>query len=154
MTRRTVTLDGFQKAMVALQPELRKRAVRGLRSAAMRLEGMVVIEIERVGAVNLGDLKNSVTRRNVDDGAIVTVEAPHAAPIEEGTRPFRPPTRPLMLWAMRKFGVDERAAWRIARAVAKRIEEKGIEPRYYFRTAMELARDVMREELEREIRRP
>lgn len=152
MTRKVVTLDGFQKAVVALHPELRRRAVRGLRSAARRLEGLVVEEINRVGAVNLGTLRDSVTTRNEEDGAIVTVDAPHAGPIETGTRPFRPPLRPLALWAQRKFGVDEGEAWRIARAVQRKIERDGIAPRWYFRTALELGADLMRTEIEREIR--
>lgn len=153
MTVRAVTLDGFQRAILALNPELRARTVRGLRSAARLLQGAVTQEITRVGAVNLGQLRDSVSVTNVEDGADVTVDAPHAAPIEEGTRPFRPPLRPLTLWAMRKFSVDEGEARRIARAVAAKIEKHGIEPRWFFRTAIADSEDAMRRAIEYEVRR-
>jgi hypothetical protein len=152
MTTKAVTLTGYQRAVLALVPELRTKTIRGLRAAARVLQARVVEEISAVGAVNLGTLRDSVSVTNVDDGAIVTVDAPHAAPMEEGTRPFRPPLRPLMLWAQRKFSVDEGEAWRIARAVAAKIEKNGIEPRRYFATAIEESQAMMRSEIEHEIR--
>lgn len=154
MTVKTVTLEGWQRALLALNPELRRKTIRGLRGAARVLQAEVVQQIHAVGAVNLGELAKSVSVTTVEDGAEVTVDAPHAAPIEEGTRPFRPPLRPLMLWALRKFSLDEGEAWRVARAVAAQIEKEGIAPRYYFATALEEAAGEMRDEIAREVAGP
>lgn len=151
--RHAVTLDQFQRALIKLRPELEKKVVRGLRSAALRLQGRVVTEIDAAGAVNSGILRASVKVRQTSDGAVVGVDAPYAAPIEEGTRPFTPPVMPLVRWAERKFGVDSGEAWRIARAVQAKFAREGIAPRYFFRWAVYRGRDDVREELAREIKR-
>lgn len=153
MVRKRVTLEGFARELETLSPALKGAVTRGLRSAALRLEGMVKEEIELAQpfpAVDRGELKASVTTVRHPDGANVEVQAPHAAIIEDGTRPFRPPLAPLIAWASRKFGANEREAKRIAWAVADKIASNGIAPRHYFEKAWvrvqpEIAKEIRRE---------
>lgn len=151
-TRHVIGLDDFQRALLKLRPDLRKKTVRALQSAALRLQGRVVESIDAAGAVDRGTLRASVKMRKTKEGGTVSVDAPHAAPIEVGTRPFTPPAGPLVRWAMRKFGVDAGEAWRIARAIQRKFSREGIAPRYYFRRALYAARSDIREELAREIK--
>lgn len=46
-------------------------------------------------------------------------QAPYAEFVSTGTRPHFPPIAPLKIWARIVLG-DEKAAWRVARAIAKR----------------------------------
>ena len=87
---------------------------------------------------DLGTLRRSVMTTFVPDGAIVRVTAPHAAPLEYGARPFRPPLGPLVEWAKRK-GLEnpKAAAWFIAR----KFERFGFPPRRYFSTGLRNSAD-------------
>lgn len=79
--------------------------VRGLRSAALRTKGEVVIQIDTAKpypAVDRGTMRRSVDVDNHPDGALLSVDAPYAAAIENGTRPFFPPLAPLEDWVIRK----------------------------------------------------
>ena len=140
MTTRSVTADQFAAIMEGLPEKFEQAAIRGLRSAAMRLEGMVVDEIrtaEPNPAVAQGELASSVVTTRVEDGSIVKVEAPHGAMMEEGTRPHFPPLQPLRDWARVKgFATDDESADRIAWAVAIKISKHGIAPRHFFAKAV------------------
>lgn len=67
--------------------------------------------------------------------AILGNYAPHAAIIEQGARPFRPPIGPLLRWAKRVLGDPSQPpdysseVWALATYTQKKIEERGIEPR-------------------------
>lgn len=102
---RTVTLTEFETRVGNFVPELRTAYVRGFQRAALRLNAYTVEEIDTAKpypAVDTGELRSSVDATFVDDGAIVTVDAPHAGIIEYGTRPFTPPLAPLVEWVKRK----------------------------------------------------
>lgn len=155
--RQRLTLGQFAKALPALAPEVEQATIRGLRSAAQRGVGFLVDEIDHASpspAVNLGDLRRSVTYEPTPDGAVLDVAAPHAAPINFGTRPFRPPLAPLILWAQQKgIAADDKEAKRIAWAVASKIEKDGIAPRHFANKAYArmwaIAPDEVAVELER-----
>lgn len=130
-----VTLSQFARVCVTLEPRLRAGMVEGLRSAALRHQGLIVEEIQNASphpAVDTGALQQSVTTVNVPDGSIVQVTAPHAGPIDQGTRPFRPPIAPLAEWAKRKglAGTDAEAR-SVAFAISRSFEQRGIAPRNF-----------------------
>ncbi len=58
--------------------------------------------------------------------------------VEFGTRPHFPPVAPLILWALRKFGVGVDEAYEIARGVQFRIAARGTEGVHMFRDAWQL----------------
>jgi transcriptional regulator GlxA family with amidase domain len=141
MTVKRMTLTQFQRQVVALVPELEKAMVKGFRLGAQRLKGVVVEKIRETNAVASGQLAASVGVSLVPDGALVTVDAPHAGFVEEGTRPHRPPLQPLIDWVKTKgLARDDRQARSIAFAVQRAIALRGTRPRFYFRDAWEQAR--------------
>jgi len=92
--------------------------------------GIVVETIDRTmphKPVDSGGYRASWASEKTTDGARVYSDAPHAVFIERGTRPHWPPSKPLVLWAVRKFGYDDGP--RIAYFVRKKIAEKGTAPR-------------------------
>lgn len=132
----SVTIDQFAVILGKLDSKIEAAVVRGLRSAAMRLQGMVVHEIDQAEphpAVDRGELRNSTRFERTDLGAILSMDAPHAGIMEYGARPFFPPTAPLAAWALRKgLADDEEEAEEVAFAIARHISQMGIEPRGYF----------------------
>jgi hypothetical protein len=151
MTVRHVTLSQFERAMIGLEPKLRRNVIRGLRAAALRLETLVVEELETATphpAVATSALKRSVSVERVEDGAVVAVTAPHAPMIENGTRPFFPPIGPLAEWALQKGLAKTPAEARgVAFVVARKIAERGIEPRHFFKKAWDRFPDALRAEI-------
>lgn len=155
MTVHRVTLDHFTRILIALSPKIEAAVVRGLRSGALRLQGMVVEEIDAAQpypAVDRGELRGSVEYSREADGALVYVDAPHAPHLEYGTRPFWPPQEPLMRWVLRKgFAEDETEAAGIAYAIRKKISEEGIAPRGYMAKAFQRVLPVVIQEVEKEL---
>lgn len=135
MTVHTITLSAFIQRMATLGGDVEAAVVRGLQSAAMRLDGRVVHEIDHADphpAVDRSELRNSVEVVPTDKGAIVKVTAPHAKIINDGTRPFWPPLQPLIDWLTRKQLVPEEEIPMRARMIQRAIAARGIAPRHYF----------------------
>lgn len=100
-----VSLAQFGHILAHLDDKLEDAIVRGLQSAGQAMVGVVVEEIDTAQpypAVDRGEMRNSVNAENVSDGAIVTINAPHAPFLEYGTRPHRPPVAPILEWVKRK----------------------------------------------------
>lgn len=150
----TMTLQEFQKWLRKQPAVYRGAVVRGLRSAAHRGVGIIVQEIDNAEphpAVNTGRLRQSARARNTADGADVEVDAPHAAVMNDGARPFKPPLWPLVEWAVRKFSITQSEAYAVAKSVQKKIMAEGIEPRHYFDKAMKRIEEIVNEEVQREL---
>lgn len=125
-----LSVTQFQDWLVRARPDIEHAVIRGLRGGALMLERQVVEEIEEVEAVDTGEMKQSVSTERVDDGAIVAVKAPHAAPMEYGTRPFTPPFEPIYEWVKRKgLGRMIGPQQRIKRGRRTAFEESGDEGR-------------------------
>lgn len=138
MTTYNITLSDFAKRMAALGGDVEAAVVRGLQSAAMRLDGMVVHEIDHASphpAVDRGELRNSRDLVMTPKGAVLTITAPHGAAIENGTRPFRPPFKSIYEWLLRKKLVEPDQASARAWAIVNAIAQRGIAPRHYMKKA-------------------
>jgi hypothetical protein len=150
----TLSLSQFADLVDDMPKEVEQAVVRGLRSASLRAVEFVVYEIDHAKpypAVNFGVLRNSVKRAATPSGAVVFVDAPHFPFIEYGTRPHMPPIAPLVVWATRKFGVEENEARAIAWAVAKKIAVAGTEPRFVFAKAMKRLAEIVPGEITHEL---
>lgn len=150
-----VTLDQFARYVGQLPGALEGAIIKGLRSAAMRGVAEVAEQINAVTPyppIDTGELARSVAYSSLERGGRCGVDAPHAAVMEEGARPFTPPLAPLEAWARRKFSVDDQEAKRIARAVQGKIRRYGIAPRHYFRASMVMIRRYAVIEVERELK--
>ena len=152
-----VSLGAFIKRVESLPKDLRQGTIKGLQSAAARGVGFVVEEINRATpfpAVDRGELQQSARVEMLPDGARIEVDAPHAAVVELGSRPFTPPLEPLIEWALRKgLAEDEEEAEDIAWGIRKRFQEEGYFPRYYFRKAMARTFAIIGEEVASELRK-
>ena len=155
MAKYRITIDGFIRRSREIPEDLRRASVRGFQAAGLVLAAEVPVQISRTSphpAVDTGALRNSVQFTPLPDGCVVSVTAPHAAPIENGTRPFSPPLRPLIEWALRKGLADtEEEAKQVAFRVRAAIRRRGIAPRYYFRTAWQKSRPAMRRAIKAEL---
>ncbi|MFW6087399.1 MAG: hypothetical protein ACODAG_09350 [Myxococcota bacterium] len=152
-----VTPDEFAWIIESLPEKMEKAIVRGLRSAAHRMWGFVVEEIDTAKpypAVDRGELRSSVGVTSVPDGADVHVDAPHAPFLEWGTRPHWPPFEPIYHWVQRKgLAADPDEAEDVARAVQLKIAMFGTEPRGYMAKAYQRTLDIVMEEIEHELER-
>jgi hypothetical protein len=145
-----MSLPDFERWLLRLAPNTERAVIRGLQAGAMRVKVEVVREINRQGLVDIGDLRNSVNLTHHTDGATVSVDSPHAAPLEYGARPFYPPLAPLAAWALRKgLASDEKQAMGIARGIAGKFATQGFPPRAFFRTAVQTAMPAVRAEINR-----
>lgn len=152
MTVHNVTLDQFARIVMTMDVGMENAIIRGLRSAARRLQTFVVEEIDAAEKVDRGELRGSVSYTREADGAMVSVDAPHASIVDLGTRPFRPPIEPLAAWALRKgLADDEDEAERIAWGIANMIEKFGIRPSNYMAKAWQRVIPVVISEVEREL---
>jgi hypothetical protein len=99
---------------------------------------MLVKEIELAGLEYTGQLKNSWQIKKEGDDVIVGSPLVWARVMDEGRLPGKmPPVDVLFPWVFQKIGGgDEKEIRRIAFAVAKKIAQKGIEPRHYVRNAL------------------
>jgi len=155
MTTHRYTLDQYS-GVVKKIPDLAEAAiVRALRSAAQRTKVEVVIQIDTASpfpAVDTGLLRRSVEVDNLPDGALLSVMAPYAAAVEDGSRPHMPPVAPILEWVKRKrlagrrpsksaggtkMDAYERESKAIAWAIALHIKRYGTSPRHYFQKSME-----------------
>lgn len=146
-----MTIPQFERFLLRLAPATERAVIAGLQAGGLLLRGNVVREIRAQGLVDMATLVNSVTYTPVADGSIVAVEAPHAAPLEYGARPFFPPVAPLMAWALRKgLATDEASAKAIAFAIRGKIAKEGIAPRAFFRRAFARTLPQMQAAIDRE----
>ena len=81
---------------------------------------------------------NSVSKFNENEIHIGNT-APYAAHVEVGTRPFKPPLKPLVEWAARKLKKPKtsRVVISFAKAVQRKIMKKGITPQRFIKRATE-----------------
>lgn len=159
MARHRVTLPRFAQALARMGPELERAVIVSLQSSATDLDGRVLQEIDNADpfpAVDRGELRNSRDVDNTARGAVVAVKAPHAAIIEDGTRPFFPPIAPLAAWAKRKgLATSDEEARSIGFLIARKISKDGIAPRHYFAKAFRrfVQSGVVIQHLRRELHR-
>lgn len=155
-TRVDLTLADFAQELGSMSEDMEKAVIKGLRSASAQGVSVVVEKINKTRPyppIDTGELARSVESTTLPRGGRISVDAPHAAIIETGTRPFWPPLQPLMDWAMRKgIAEDEDEAEDIARAIQKKFAFVGMEPRRYFRRSMPKIRKLVVKEVESELK--
>jgi hypothetical protein len=95
----------------------------------------MIIENMREFDVYSKELLKAFDVRVEDGGIVIEIDEPLVF-VEFGTRSHVPPLEPLVKWAKRKFRVKDNEAFAIAKAVQKKISEKGTEPKPVIRTAI------------------
>jgi len=132
----TITLEQLPKAWRREVEENYELAVQACREAAHLAETIVVA----ASPVDQGFFRNAWFVRNVPKGAELVNDAPHAAIVEEGTRPHWPPREPIRAWLVRnatKLGIDpsdEKELNRITFLVCRKIATEGTEPAFILKS--------------------
>lgn len=93
-TYRVNGVRGLQSLFGRHQREREQR----LHAAAMAAAEAGVGIVKRRVPVAHGELRESVRAEARQRGAAIVVDAPHAAPVETGSRPHMPPLAPLLAW--------------------------------------------------------
>jgi hypothetical protein len=104
-----VNLRQFAKIVAGMGDQLEEATIKGLKSAAYHLETIIPEAIQDTkphAPIDNSVLINSHYTTPTERGALVGVDAPHAAFMEYGTRPHRPPFQPLADWCYRKGLID------------------------------------------------
>lgn len=106
-----------------------------LRQATIAGIAATVPDIVESSPVDTGLYAQSWMFDETEFGAILANTAPHAAIIEFGARPFRPPLGPLLSWAKRVLKDSSQPpnyspeVWRLAKGTQNKIAEHGMVPK-------------------------
>lgn len=105
--------------------------------------------------IDTGLYAQSWSVQKLQNEVILGNNAPHAAVIEFGARPFKPPIAPLLAWAKRVLQDTSqppkysKQVWALAVGVQKKIEREGMKPRHVLQNAMPEILENVRLELEK-----
>jgi hypothetical protein len=126
----------FSAILRAKADQLNAAGINGVRKAGAKLIVLLEHHIRNNSPFPLVD-RGRLVQSNVlvltPDGCIVRNDAPYAAPLEYGARPFAPPIQPLIDWAARKGFADPKA---VAWAVRQTFKTKGMKPKRFFAKAL------------------
>lgn len=134
----TVSDDAVRRALSAAPAIIDEELVPAILEAQLLLEREVVDRTPTSGA---GTLRGSIGAlpitfsEGVMIGAVGTSLA-YAQPVEEGSKPHRPPVEPIADWVQRKLGKDPKEAKKIAWGIAGKIAEQGSPGAHMFREGL------------------
>ena len=95
--------------------------------------------------VDTGDLLNSITVEQEEDGSVIVgSKLVYAPAIEFGTRPHYPPTEPIREWAHRKLGLSGEELNRVTKSIQWKIYHVGTPASPYLRPAMNKAPELLK----------
>lgn len=167
---KTVTVKGLGGLKAQLRRDAKKRAKR-VKTAVRRTVRKGAQHVRRNVPVAFSELRDSVK----EEPARILVDAPHAAPVEVGSRPHWPPLAPLVEWVkLRQLqaGVSERSrkhlpgtstqgivadidpeeeAEGIARAIQFKIAREGTEPVHYMARSLPVIERILDTEIKMEL---
>jgi hypothetical protein len=168
------TFENIESLLAAAVGEASERIVRAHRDAANQAKSHVVSLSSEVAA-DQGTFTAAWDVNDEPGGAILLNDAPHAAIVEEGSRPHWPPFWPILEYCARKAKLDYllagvahvgplrydlgdqpifkaepslEALRRKALGVARAIAARGTKPKYILRDAQPVFAEILREEIE------
>jgi hypothetical protein len=137
-----VKLEDFPGRLKADMKAREKRVRHALETTALRGAAYVKTRVPYA----FGELRESVRAQ----GTQIVADAPHAAPVETGSRPHWMPVRALFKWVALKFShlspADQR---RVAYAIQHKIAERGTKPRWYMRGSLPQIQKILDREIKR-----
>jgi len=173
MPTRTIRAADFSAAIRAhLATDTAKMRDAALEAMAFA-ETAAVAATNRLDLVDRGSFKLSWKHNRIPEGAEVRNDSPYAAVIEHGRRPGRPgpPLEPIREWVRRKLRDKIRAGLkreenrrlsrgelddeidRVARAIRKKIHEKGTKPNLILASLEPRIKQVFVREVRRRLRK-
>lgn len=124
------------------RPEAVKRGI----ASAILLNAEIVA---RSAPKDLGDLKRSCRGVLQPGGGYVIVDAPHAAIVEQGSRPHWTSIKNLLPWCIRHSSPEEGPSF--AHALQRKIAREGTKPTWFVRKTLPMQRKILKAEVEREL---
>lgn len=124
-----IGIGDLPKALRRFKGRFLDGGVAAMRRAAMESRGIVVRAVDATkphAPVNTGEYKQRWAVAAVRDGANLYNDAPHAAVIETGAKPYTPPFDPLLQWARQKLRGSSAAALAVVTAARKRTRSKSV----------------------------
>lgn len=144
MTVVRVELRDFPRRIEADMRARDKRVRRGLELAAVRGAAYVKTRVP----VAFETLKDSVKAQ----GTKIVADAPHAAPVETGSRPHWMPIKPLLKWVALRFSHLSPAEQKnVAYAIRAKIAEQGTKPAWYMRGSLPEIQKILDREMRRAV---
>lgn len=137
-----ITSDKLAAALSGERKRVRACIPKASLAACHRLRARIIDEIDKRKITDRGILKNGVrvANRGTDGrfqgGASVIGDAPHTGIVELGARPHpvsKEGRDAIAGWCVRKLGMEEKDAARMAWFISKKIAEVGQKPTYVFR---------------------
>ena len=117
---------GMREATLLAEREVKENTPLGVGGAAAGLHAPIAAREPQVAG-------NAVI-------GVVATSAPHAIPVELGTRPHFPPIQPLEDWARVKLRVPAGEARGVAFAIAHKIAKEGTEGAFMFERGLAASR--------------
>ena len=105
--------------------------------------------------VDTGEMASSWDYEEHSKGVDLGNYAPHSPIVEYGSRPFKPPIRPLLAWAKRvlkdasqppKYSSD---VWKLAKGTQKKIMKEGMAPKHIMEKTLPKILESIQEDMER-----
>lgn len=137
----------FVRRFAEIEAERPEAVKRGIASAIL-LNAEIVA---RSAPKDTGDLKKSVHGVIVSPGGYVVVDAPHAAMVENGSRPHFVPVKALIPWCIRHSSQVEGV--RFAYALQRKIAREGTKPTWFVRKTLPMQRRILKAEVEHELQK-
>lgn len=159
MSTQTVSITNYGARLKLDDQDRRARVVRALYKAALIGETIVAQKTP----VDRGQARNAWAVTPTATGAELYNDAPHAGILELGSRPHRPPLRPILEWVVRKFGTGKNTGKKsfvefsevephlfgIAKAIVRKIEAEGTRPHYMVRDSLPKLAEITKKQVEK-----
>lgn len=156
MSTRKIDLKDFAKEI----GKWSENSVKELKQATIKGIARSIPDLVAASPVDTGLYAQSWDFTEEEYGALLGNYAPYAGIIEYGARPHVPPIGPLLAWAKRVKGQGGKVdtgqretdytpeVWALAKAVQKKISEKGQQPRHIMENMIPLILKNIKTEME------
>ena len=118
--------EEFNNMIVDMRDDIKKRIA----------EKFVEYLKENIRFYDLIASETLINSIEIDNDYNVIIDCPYAPYIEYGIPPTKAPVEKIIAWASIKWGLDEKDARNVGWAVRKTIAQRGIEPKPFFRDAL------------------
>lgn len=151
MATKTINLEDFSQFLGKFSAE----HIEFIEDSVAKGVARSIPELVRQSPVDTGQYASSWNMKREKHAVTVGNFAPHAPIIEYGSRPFKPPIKPLLDWAKRVLQDSSQPpsyspeVWRLAVGTQKKIEKYGQLPKHILQKSIPMIVGYIDEELKR-----
>jgi len=155
MATKTVTIQHYGATLRFDDEERREIIVNALLASALTGEALLV----EATPADTGRARAGWITRPTANGAETSNDSPVIGILELGSRPHRPPFRPILEWVVRKFGTGKRSfenysevdpeLMAIAWGTVRKIQDHGTQPHFMVKKNLEKLARITKRHVER-----